>query len=59
MKLNRRRFINAGLLGGLAATSTYACKNDSTAQQFPTEEIRNRYEQLDQILTQPVLKRAE
>lgn len=57
MKIHRRKFIHASLLGGSAATLSYACGN--TGKQSPdlSEEIKLRYEQLDEVLAQPVLKR--
>src|SRR5579862_6416710 len=56
MKSNRRRFLKANLLGGLAATiprSTFSADSGRTGPggQNP------RYAKLDQILREPVLKR--
>lgn len=59
MKINRRKFINASLIGGSAATFTYSCR-ETDAGEPPTlsrEEIQRRYALLDDILAQPVLKK--
>jgi L-alanine-DL-glutamate epimerase-like enolase superfamily enzyme len=57
MKTNRRKFISAAALGGLAASilplSTYG-SGPGTAS--PPADVKSRYAKLDEILKQPVLK---
>jgi L-alanine-DL-glutamate epimerase-like enolase superfamily enzyme len=56
MKSNRRRFLQANLLGGLAAVLP-APGVGAEQTHDGTNDIRSRYEQLDEVLRQPVLKR--
>lgn len=56
MKPNRRRFLKANLLGGLAAAlpvSTFSADSQHTISKTQNP----RYSKLDEILKQPVLKR--
>lgn len=57
MKTNRRKFLNTALLGGAAATFTYGCETNQTNTQDRSEEIRQKYARLDEVLAQPVLKK--
>ena len=55
MKRNRRQFINAGLAGGLAASS-FSCGGPRTRES--DSGVRNpHYARLDGVLKEPVLKR--
>ena len=56
MKANRRHFLRANLIGGLAAALPCSAFGAGTRRQGAT--IQNpRYPKLDEILSQPVLKR--
>jgi L-alanine-DL-glutamate epimerase-like enolase superfamily enzyme len=56
MKINRRRFVGAGLLGGLAAGLPFSARGAATPRAG--SRSRNpRYARLDEILRQPALKR--
>ena len=56
MKTDRRKFINTAIFGGLAACS-HSCGRTERGRQAYPEELRSRYERLDEVLAQPVLKR--
>lgn len=51
MKANRRRFLSAAIGGGIASASLSSCSSSA-----PTA-LPERYQQLDAILKQPVLKK--
>ncbi|MHB1034384.1 MAG: mandelate racemase/muconate lactonizing enzyme family protein [Pirellulales bacterium] len=56
MKTNRRRFLETGLLGSVAAAVPLPALGADVPR--PNSRIRNpRYAKLDEILSQPVLKR--
>jgi L-alanine-DL-glutamate epimerase-like enolase superfamily enzyme len=57
MKTNRRRFIQTGLLGSLATTLPLA-SSGADATRSGAKGQNPRYARLDEILRQPVLKRA-
>ena len=58
MKTNRRHFISAAAAAtiGAAAPSIISCKKES-GTGLSADEIRSRYEKLDGIIKQPVLKK--
>ena len=58
MKTNRRKFISNALVSGLAATTLplTSCESEPTAPGSPID-LTSRYDTLDKILKQPVLKR--
>ena len=58
MKTNRRHFISAAAAAtiGAAAPSIISCKKES-GPGLSADEIRSRYEKLDGIIKQPVLKK--
>ena len=56
MRTNRRKFISAGLAGGLAATWSRSC-GGSEARKPGSGNKRADYARLDEILKQPVLKK--
>ncbi len=58
MKPNRRKFISTAAAGGLgaAALSLPGCRSEMSADNIRAD-IKSRYEKLDEILKQPVLKR--
>ena len=56
MKTNRRRFVKANLLGGLAAALPLSAFGADTPRSGSRTQ-NPRYARLDEILTQPVLKR--
>jgi L-alanine-DL-glutamate epimerase-like enolase superfamily enzyme len=56
MKANRRRFIQANLLGGVAAALPLSALSAQTPRVSFTKQ-NPRYAKLDEILRQPVLKR--
>lgn len=56
MKTTRRRFVKAHLLGGLAATLPVAALGAESWRRG-SKALNPRYARLDEILSQPVLKR--
>src|SRR5690606_15088015 len=54
MNLDRRRFLSGTIAGGLASVSLPSCSAPASKAATPSE----RYRQLDDILEQPVLKKA-
>src|SRR5580765_5813872 len=56
MKTNRRRFLKANLVGGLAAALPCSTFSAQTGPSTPGK-VNPRYARLDEILKQPVLKR--
>lgn len=54
MHLNRRRFLSGSIAGGLASVSLPSCGAPSFSAATPSD----RYRQVDDILQQPVLKKA-
>jgi L-alanine-DL-glutamate epimerase-like enolase superfamily enzyme len=56
MTINRRKFVSAAVACGAAATLPLAAKGQSVSASF-SEEVKERYEKLDQILRKPVFKK--
>lgn len=56
MKTTRRRFLTTNLLGGAAASLPFAAAG-ADSQRSALEQRNLRYARLDEILSQPVLKR--
>jgi L-alanine-DL-glutamate epimerase-like enolase superfamily enzyme len=56
MAINRRKFLSTTLAGGLASTLPFSSIGKAISPHT-SDEVQNKYEKLDQILKQPVLKR--
>ncbi len=56
MKVNRRHFVKANLLGSLAATLPLSASGAPTAR-LGSKNDKARYDSLDEVLRKPVLKR--
>jgi len=56
MGINRRKFISASAAFGVAASWPFAAKGQSESGNI-SEDVKERYEKLDQILQQPVFKK--
>ncbi|NSW93442.1 MAG: hypothetical protein HPY62_01905, partial [Bacteroidales bacterium] len=57
MKTNRRKFISASLAGGITTIIGPKTFGRPTDPVLTREEIRSRYEKLDEIIRKPVLKK--
>ena len=57
MGINRRKFLSTTMAGGLALTWPLSSIG-KTASPNSSDELQKRYERLDQILKQPVFKKA-
>lgn len=57
MKTTRRNFITTAAAGSVAAALPFGSCATSVAAGNSTDEVKARYEKLDKILNQPVLKR--
>ena len=56
MKFNRRKFINTSLLGGTAGLVSSGCQSPADNPNL-SDDIKIKYNRLDQVLAQPVLKK--
>jgi len=58
MKTNRRKFISTTLSGGIAiAALPLSCSTANPVNGDLSDEIKSRYDRIDEILKKPVLKR--
>lgn len=57
MKTSRRNFITTAAAGSMAAAIPFGSSASSVAAGNNTDEVKARYDKLDRILNQPVLKR--
>ena len=57
MTSNRREFLSSAIVGGLTATTMGLSACSSSYRSKVDPQIKSRYEQLDQIISQPIFKK--